>query len=223
MPGTTAALPSFDGIYTHFEQSEDIHTLRGRLKDDLVRMREILELASSRSIIILNEPFESTTLNDATWLGRLLLERITDLDALCVVVTFIDELTEVGSKTVSMVAGVAPEDPTVRTLRVERRPADGLAHAFALAEKHDLTYDPCSSHTYITLPRVCTPKGTTPCCSYGRNGKPTVGGRSSSPKVSPCRQATAQTSSRRSSAVPRRATSPCAGRCRCRSAPPSGS
>jgi hypothetical protein len=55
-------------------------------------------------------------------------------------VTFLDELSTANGKAVSVVATVVPDNPTLRTYRIERRRADGLAYALALAEKYRLTY-----------------------------------------------------------------------------------
>jgi hypothetical protein len=39
-----------------------------------------------------------------------------------------------------MVACVHPDDPTLRTYEIARKPADGRAYAWALAEKYGLSY-----------------------------------------------------------------------------------
>jgi len=141
VPGRSARLFLPDRIYTHFEKEEDIETLRSKFEDELVRVHGILEQATADSVIIMNESFNSTTLNDALLVGTEVMRRILDLGCLGVYVTFVDEIASLNEATVSMVSQVVAENPAERTFKVLRKPADGLAYAWAIAEKYGLTYE----------------------------------------------------------------------------------
>jgi DNA mismatch repair protein MutS len=117
VPAKRARLTLPDHIYTHFERRESLSTLHGKLDDELVRIHDILSRATDASIIM-NESFSSTTLDDALLIGTEILQRIIELDCVAVYVS-----------------------PTRRTFKFIRRPADGLAHATALANKYGLDHD----------------------------------------------------------------------------------
>jgi DNA mismatch repair protein MutS len=141
VPGSDVRLLLVDQIFTHFERQEEVEDLAGKLEDDLRRIHGILEQATEESLLIMNESFSSTTLNDQLLINKEVIGAIIDCEMLCVAVTFLDELASLDRSTVSMVSTVVPDEPAQRTFKIVRRPADGLAYAMAIAEKHSLTYE----------------------------------------------------------------------------------
>jgi DNA mismatch repair protein MutS len=140
VPAERARLFLPDRVFTHFEREERLSDLQGRLNEELLRVRDILATATSSSVVVMNESFSSTAFADSLFIGTKVLGKIAGLGALAVYVTFVDELANFSSATVSMVADVPPEDPGQRTYRVVRKQADGRAYASALAKKYGLTY-----------------------------------------------------------------------------------
>ena len=115
----------YDELFTHFEKQEDLSNRHGKLEDDLVRVHDILERATARTIVVMNESFTSTTLKDARFLGTEVPRRMIALDVLGVYVTFVDELTSLDESIVSATSTVDEHDPTIRTFKISA-PARGV-------------------------------------------------------------------------------------------------
>jgi DNA mismatch repair protein MutS len=140
VPARQARLFLPDQVFTHFEKEEDLATRRGKFEDELIRIRGVLERATGDSVLVMNESFASTTLQDAASTGERVLDRMSRLGLLGVYVTFVDELASLNAACVSMVGTVVPDNPAERTYKVVRQPADGLAYSAAIARKYGLTY-----------------------------------------------------------------------------------
>jgi hypothetical protein len=141
VPGRDVTCPLVDRVLTHFERVEGVDDPTGKLEDELVRLRRILQVATPRSLVVMNEIFTSTSLQDARTLGERVLRQLIERDVLTVYVTFVDELSVLDPATVSLVSQVSDDDPDRRTFRVVRQPANGVARALALARRYGLTSD----------------------------------------------------------------------------------
>ena len=141
VPGREADIFLCDQILTHFEREEDLQNLSGKLQDDLVRLKQLLDAATSRTVVVINEIFASTTMQDALVLGRHMIDALVEKGAPAIVVTFLEELADYGPQTVSMVTTVSDDEKHMRTFKILRKKPDGLAYAMQIAARHGLTYE----------------------------------------------------------------------------------
>jgi DNA mismatch repair protein MutS len=140
VPALEAELVLADRVPTSFGQAEQLESARSHLEEELFHLRHVVEKATARSVVVMNESFSSTTLSDAAVLGKAVLAKLLSRGSLCLYVTFVDELASANAATISLVATVDPKDPVVRTYKLVRKPPEGLAYAAALAERYGLTY-----------------------------------------------------------------------------------
>jgi DNA mismatch repair protein MutS len=124
-------------VATVFSEQEATDRLQGRLESEIQRVRSFFELAKEQSLLIANEVFSSTSVDDAAQLGRLLIDRCNERNLRCIFVTFVDELARPESGVVSLVAMV-DEDTHLPSHRLQRRPPQGRALALELALRYGL-------------------------------------------------------------------------------------
>lgn len=86
VPAAWAELLLTDRIFVQFERQEDPGSRRGKLQDDLLRIRTILQEATPRSLVIMNGVFSSTSTQDALALGQKVLHPLLGLGCLGVCV-----------------------------------------------------------------------------------------------------------------------------------------
>lgn len=140
VPATAARMPLVDRVLTHFPRQENRRSDVGALESELARMTGVIDAATSRSVVVMNESFSSTTGRDGRVIALRVVERLRSAGAMVVFVTFLPELVTAIDGAVSLVATTAPDDPSRRTFRIERRAFDGATHAEGLAERFGLTY-----------------------------------------------------------------------------------
>lgn len=140
VPCSTAVIPAFDGIYTHFAVEENLDTGAGKLKEELLRLKDMMTHVTKNSFVIINEIFTSATSYDAYIMGKKVINYFMDEDCLGAYVTHIYELTKDDDRIVSLVAALLSEDSNIRTFKIERKPADGRSYANSIVEKYQMTY-----------------------------------------------------------------------------------
>lgn len=138
IPASSAKLCFTNDIFTLFEKEENILDQRGKLKDDLYRLKKIVDRSNKDSVVILNEVLSSTTIEDASHIAEKILQQLVDKDAFVVFVTFLEDVNLL-SFSESYVSQVDPLDTSIRTFRIEKKAADNKAYAQSIAQKYSLT------------------------------------------------------------------------------------
>ncbi|WP_298345929.1 hypothetical protein [Ferrimicrobium sp.] len=134
---SVAQLTPPPSVATIFSEQEVADRMTGRLEEEIINLQHFLRDAAAQALLLANEVFSSTSVDDAVILGRLLIERCQQKQVRCIIVTFVEALAAQAPGVVSLVA-LSDEATLERSFRLERRPPQGRALALELAAQYGL-------------------------------------------------------------------------------------
>ena len=138
VPCAEAELFWTEGLSTHFIKEEEPGGDSGRLREELLRLKKIIEETPAGSAVILNELFSSATSYDALEMGRHILRIFEEKGCLCLYITHLFELAASGGP-VSLISET--EGQSVPTFKISRGTPAGNAYVGGLLAKHGLLSD----------------------------------------------------------------------------------
>lgn len=141
VPAEDAVVPYFERLLTHFSVEESLESGRGKLKEELVRLKPMMNEEQDNCFVILNELFTTAATYDAFVMGQRVIRHFSGAGCLGVYVTHIAELTKAGDDVVSLVALADEKNHKKRTFRIVRKDAEGVGYAGDIVDRHHLGYE----------------------------------------------------------------------------------
>ncbi len=139
VPAASANVPCFSDILTHFSVEESLETGRGKLKEELVRLKPMMEERCRNAFVVINELFTTAANYDACIMGKRVLEHFIGQGCRGIYVTHLRELSEVCPEVVSLRASL--DEHMVQNFKIVRSKAEPAAHAASQVEKYGMTYE----------------------------------------------------------------------------------
>lgn len=138
IPARAASVPYYKKILTHFSVEESAESGRGKLMDELLRLRPMMGEEQAGAFVVINELFTTAANYDACIMGKKVLEYFIDKNCKGIYVTHLNELSKACPSVVSLRASV--DENLVPTYIIQRNEAEELAGANRQVEKYRLTY-----------------------------------------------------------------------------------
>ena len=150
LPASSATISPVDAIFTHFPTGAEDTIDKGRLGEECDRLREVFDVITPESFVMMDESFSSTGAYEASYIAAEVLGALSHVGCRCMFSTHLhqlaaelDSLNERAAKT-----GGAPIDTIVagmetgqRSFKIIRKKPDGKSYARDIAEKYGITYD----------------------------------------------------------------------------------
>ncbi|MBQ3416808.1 MAG: hypothetical protein IJH32_03125 [Ruminococcus sp.] len=153
VPASEFALSPCDNIFTHFPADENDTVDLGRLGEESQRLSQIFDVATGKSMLLLNESLATTSVAEGLFIAKDVVKAMRYLGCRCIFNTHMHDLarhldtfnqeTEGDSKVESLVTGVYEGH---RSFKVSIIPPQGMSYAKDIAEKYGVTYENIKRH-----------------------------------------------------------------------------
>ena len=147
VPAEQAEISPCDNIFTHFPADENDTVDLGRLGEESKRLVEIFDMATERSLMLLNESLATTSVTEGLFIAKDVVRAMRYLGVRCIFNTHmhdlarsVDELNaevEGSSRAVSLVTGVHDGE---RSFKVSLLPPQGISYAKDIALKYGVSF-----------------------------------------------------------------------------------
>lgn len=147
VPAEQAEISPCDNIFTHFPADENDTVDLGRLGEESKRLAEIFDMATERSLMMLNESLATTSVTEGLFIAKDVVRAMRYLGVRCIFNTHmhdlarsVDELNaevEGSSRAVSLVTGVHDGE---RSFKVSLLPPQGISYAKDIALKYGVSF-----------------------------------------------------------------------------------
>ncbi len=139
VPAISASVPYYTNLWTHFSVEESIESGRGKLMDELERLKPIMHESQEGAFVVINELFTTAANYDAIEMGKRVLKYLIDKKCKGIYVTHLWELSQNSRNIVSLRATVDKDN--IQTFRIERSEPVESNCINRQVVKYGLTYD----------------------------------------------------------------------------------
>ncbi len=147
VPASYAEISPCDNIFTHFPADENDTVDLGRLGEESKRLAEIFDMATERSIMLLNESLATTSVTEGLFIAKDVVSAMRYLGARAIFNTHMHDLArscdEINdsvdgkSRAASLVTGVHDGE---RSFKVSLLPPQGVSYAKDIALKYGVSF-----------------------------------------------------------------------------------
>ncbi len=146
--GTAFSYVPADGIYTHFPADEDKTLDLGRLGEECIRFKQIYDVATGGSLLLLNETFSTTSFEEGYYIAKDCCKAILKKGIRTIYNTHmhklamdLDEINRDCGQTCKAASLIVVSTQGRRSYEVKVSPPEGMSYAKDIAEKYGVTFD----------------------------------------------------------------------------------